>query len=116
MWELQRKPSAAKVGLEASTYGPTEVGSSRTTSQNGAVRIQEERDSEVRRIITNAPEPLSTIVAITGVIGLRIGETLAFRKSDVDFAKHIVITGRLWLRLHTHWQPRSVRLFALRLS
>lgn len=47
-------------------------------------------DDEVRKIIANSPEPLGTIVAITAVLGLRIGETLALRKSDVDFAKHII--------------------------
>jgi integrase len=47
-------------------------------------------DDEVRRIITGAPEPLSTIVAVTAVLGLRIGDTLALRKTDVDFAKHII--------------------------
>jgi hypothetical protein len=47
-------------------------------------------DDEVRRIIAGAREPLSTIVAITAVLGLRIGETLALRVSDVDFAKHVI--------------------------
>ncbi len=47
-------------------------------------------DDEVRKIIANAPEPLSTIVAITAVLGLRIGETLALRTFDVDFAKHVI--------------------------
>ena len=47
-------------------------------------------DDEVRSIITHAAEPLSTIVAITAVLGLRIGETLALRLYDVDFAKHII--------------------------
>lgn len=47
-------------------------------------------DDEVRKIITNAREPLSTIVAITAVLGLRIGETLALRRSDVDFAKRVI--------------------------
>ena len=28
--------------------------------------------------------------AVTAVLGLRIGETLALRKSDVDFATHII--------------------------
>jgi integrase len=44
----------------------------------------------MQRIITNAPEPMSTIVAITAVLGLRIGETLALRMSDVDFAKRVI--------------------------
>jgi integrase len=47
-------------------------------------------DDEVRKIIVFAREPLSTIVAITAVLGLRIGETLALRVSDVDFAKHVI--------------------------
>src|SRR5262249_14109902 len=34
--------------------------------------------------------PLSTIVAVTAVLGLRIGETLALRTFDVDFAKHLI--------------------------
>jgi integrase len=44
-------------------------------------------DEEMQRIIANAP--LRTIVAITAV-GLRIGETLALRTSDLDFAKKII--------------------------
>jgi integrase len=47
-------------------------------------------DDEMQRIITNAPEPLSTIVAVTAVLGLRIGETPALRRVDVDFAKHVL--------------------------
>lgn len=42
------------------------------------------------RIIASSPEPLGTIVAVTAVLGLRIGETLALRGSDVDFAKHLI--------------------------
>jgi integrase len=47
-------------------------------------------DEEMRRIIANTPEPLSSIVAVTAVLGLRIGETLALRTCDVDFAKHVI--------------------------
>ncbi len=47
-------------------------------------------DDEVQKIIANVPEPLSTIVAVTAVLGLRIGETLALRTYDVDFAKHVI--------------------------
>ncbi len=47
-------------------------------------------DQEMQRIIAHAPEPLSTIIAVTAVLGLRIGETLALRRSDVDFAKRII--------------------------
>lgn len=47
-------------------------------------------DDEVRKIIANASEPLSTIVAVTSVLGLRIGETLALRTFDVDFARRLI--------------------------
>src|SRR6267154_760103 len=47
-------------------------------------------DDEVRKIIANASEPLGTIVMVTAVLGLRIGETLALRTFDVDFAKHVI--------------------------
>jgi integrase len=33
-------------------------------------------DEEMRRIIAAAPEPLGTVVAITAVLGLRIGDLL----------------------------------------
>jgi integrase len=47
-------------------------------------------DEEMQKMIANAPEPLSTILAVTAVLGLRIGETLALRVSDVDFTAKIV--------------------------
>jgi len=47
-------------------------------------------DDEMQQMIANAPEPLSTILAVTAVLGLRIGETLALRVCDVDFAKHLI--------------------------
>lgn len=47
-------------------------------------------DDEMRRIIAAAPEPLKSVLTIMAVLGLRIGETLALRVCDVDFAKHIV--------------------------
>jgi integrase len=47
-------------------------------------------DDEVRKIITNSSQPLSTIVAVTAVLGLRVGEALALRRSDVDFAQHLI--------------------------
>jgi integrase len=54
---------------------------------------QEQRsltDQEMGRIIAAASEPFGTILAITSVLGLRIGETLALRIGDVDFTKHII--------------------------
>jgi integrase len=47
-------------------------------------------DEEMRRMIAAASEPFSTILAITIVLGLRIGETLALRVCDIDFADHLI--------------------------
>jgi integrase len=47
-------------------------------------------DEEVGKIIAAAPEPFGTILAVTSVLGLRIGETLALRVSDLDFIKHVI--------------------------
>jgi integrase len=54
---------------------------------------QEQRcftDEEMGRIIAAAPEPFGTILVLTSVLGLRIGEVLALRVSDVDFTKKII--------------------------
>jgi integrase len=45
---------------------------------------------EMQKLIANAPEPLSTILAVTAVLGLRIGETLALRIGDVDFKQKVI--------------------------
>jgi integrase len=47
-------------------------------------------DDELRRMIAAAPEPLKTILILMAVLGLRIGEALALRICDVDFAKRII--------------------------
>jgi integrase len=47
-------------------------------------------DEEVGKILAAAPEPFGTILAVMAVLGLRIGESLALRVSDVDFARKIV--------------------------
>jgi integrase len=47
-------------------------------------------DEELRKMIAAAPEPLKTILIIIAVLGLRIGEALALRLCDVDFAKRII--------------------------
>lgn len=44
----------------------------------------------MRKIIANATEPLGTVVAITAVLGLRIGEALALRGSDLRLANHAI--------------------------
>jgi integrase len=47
-------------------------------------------DEEVGTILSAAPEPFGTILAVTAVLGLRIGEVLALRVSDVDLKRKIV--------------------------
>jgi integrase len=47
-------------------------------------------DAEVGRILSAAPEPFSTILAVTAVLGLRIGEVLALRVADVDLTRRVV--------------------------
>src|SRR5215813_1995234 len=47
-------------------------------------------DEEVGKIIAAAPEPFGTILAVTAVLGLRIGEVLALRVSDLDFGRKII--------------------------
>ena len=46
-------------------------------------------DEEVGSIIAAVPEPFGTILAVTSVLGLRIGEVLALRVSDLDFGRKI---------------------------
>jgi integrase len=46
--------------------------------------------SSIRALRSSWREPLSIIVAVTAVLGLRIGEALALRRCDVDFAKHVI--------------------------
>ena len=47
-------------------------------------------DEEVGKITAAAPEPFRTILSVTSVLGLRIGEVLALRVSDLDFARKII--------------------------
>jgi integrase len=45
---------------------------------------------ETGRIIFGASEPFATIWALTGTLGLRVGEVLALRRSDLDFERKII--------------------------
>ena len=47
-------------------------------------------DAEVGRILGAAPEPFGTILAVTAVLGLRIGEVLALRVRDLDFVGKVI--------------------------
>jgi integrase len=47
-------------------------------------------DEETRLVIAEAPEQFSLILALTAVLGLRIGETLGLRVADVDFTKRLI--------------------------
>jgi hypothetical protein len=45
---------------------------------------------EIGRIIFAAPEPFATIWALTAILGLRVGEVLALRVSDLDFDQKLI--------------------------
>jgi integrase len=47
-------------------------------------------DAEVGKILSASSEPFGTILAVTAVLGLRIGEVLALRVNDVDFVRRII--------------------------
>jgi integrase len=47
-------------------------------------------DEEVGRILAAASEPFGTILAVTAILGLRIGEVLGLRVSDVDFVRKVI--------------------------
>jgi integrase len=47
-------------------------------------------DEEAGRILAAAAEPFGTILAVTAILGLRIGEVLALRVGDLDFDRKIV--------------------------
>jgi integrase len=47
-------------------------------------------DAEVGKILSAAPEPFATIFVMAAILGLRIGEALALRVSDVDFEQRII--------------------------
>jgi integrase len=47
-------------------------------------------DEEVGKILAAAPEPFGTILALTSILGLRIGEALALRVNDIDFERKII--------------------------
>jgi integrase len=47
-------------------------------------------DEETHRVIAAAPEPFSTMLATTAVLGLRIGEALGLRVADIDFEKKLI--------------------------
>ncbi len=62
--------------------------------ERSSSRVKKEQrsftDEEMKKLIANAPEPLGTILAVTAVLRLRIGETLALRVSDLDFTQHVI--------------------------
>ena len=59
-------------------------------TQRGQKEQRAFTDDEMRRLIAAAPEPFATILVLTIVLGLRIGETLGLRVCDIDFEHRIV--------------------------
>jgi integrase len=71
---------------------PVQFSACRITMPRDGVRKEQRSftDEEVGKILAAAPEPFSTILALTAILGLRIGEVLALRVGDVDFTRKIV--------------------------
>jgi integrase len=62
-----------------------------TMPREGVKREQRSfTDEEVGKILSAAPEPFSTVLAVTAILGLRIGEVLALRVSDLDFQRKLI--------------------------
>jgi integrase len=52
---------------------------------------------EARRIITAAREPYATIYAVAAMTGMRAGELLGLKVSDIDFTQNLILVQRsLW--------------------
>jgi hypothetical protein len=75
-------------------------------------------DEEMGKILSAAPEPFGTILAVTAVLGLRIGEVLALRKVVAENCcgarTYLVTVVRLPTtrrprRVHIGWIPRGPR-------
>jgi integrase len=61
-----------------------------TLPREGVKKEQRSFTDEEAGKIPAAPEPFGTILALTSLLGLRIGEVLALRVSDIDFSRKIV--------------------------
>jgi serine/threonine protein kinase len=62
-----------------------------TLPRNGVKKEQRYFTAEeTGRIIFGASEPFATIWALTAMLGLRVGEVLALRVSDLDFERKII--------------------------
>ena len=60
---------------------------------------------EARRIITSAREPYATIYAVAAMTGMRAGELLGLKVTDIDFERRLIFVQRsLW-----HGKLQSVK-------
>ena len=71
--------------------------------------------AEIRRVLMELPDQYRTLFTCVALTGLRVGELLALRWSNVDFARHeLSITHSLWRRqLVTPKTKTSVRTLHL---
>jgi integrase len=69
-------------------------------------------DAEVGKILSAAQEPFGTILAVTAILGLRIGEVLALRVSDVDLTQGLSEFGRALTLQHGQFKRSSLRPIA----
>ena len=70
---------------------------------------------EARRIVGAAPEPYSTIYAVAALTGLRAGELLGLKVSDIDFTNRLIFIQRsLWCgQLQSPKSQTSVRVIPI---
>jgi integrase len=54
---------------------------------------------EARRIIAAAREPYATIYAVAAVTGMRAGELLGLRLTDIDFERRLILVQRSFHRV-----------------
>jgi integrase len=63
-------------------------------------RIPQITVENFKKLLAKLPEPLNTMVLVTGSLGLRISETLALKWEDVDTAARTILIRRKFTRGH----------------
>ena len=72
---------------------------------------KEEREfltpSEIRRLLEASPNEYKPLYAIAALAGLRQGEILALRWSDIDLEQRVIFVRRSWHDKHGFAEPKS---------
>jgi integrase len=65
------------------------------------------RPSEIRRLLEASPPDYKPLYAIAALAGLRQGEVLALRWSDIDLEQNVIFVRRSWNDKHGFGEPKS---------